>query len=217
MKSKEKRVLRSLLHSSDERRLGAIGHIWDIIDIFSEADFSEEQLQMKLERRAPEFRTLLKAIRAYETYSRSLQDAFDILRHEGWARDASGYQIVKAASIPVFVASVAGLRDQFEIAHNCLGEVGRSAWHSPPSSTIGFLNLVESMRPEEYALALCRHHEDIQKQKSATGKRPWFDRLSESRIFVRHCYRLDEVAPQPSNFVHTYRGYPVRRFYTDLL
>ena len=63
---------------------------------------------------------------------------------------------------------------------------------------------------------ICEHHEATQKGKSAAGKRAWFDRLGDDRIFLRHQYRIDKHDNAPGTFVHAYRGKPVGRFYYDL-
>jgi len=72
------------------------------------------------------------------------------------------------------------------------------------------------MSPVDCALALCEHHEKVQKAKSADGKRPWFDRLGQEKIYIRHQYRESRKAPLPGKYVHDYRGNPIRRFYFDL-
>ena len=66
------------------------------------------------------------------------------------------------------------------------------------------------------ALALCAHHETVQRAKSADGKRPWFDRIGQDRIYIRHAYREPRRESRPGRYVHTYRGWPIRRFYKDL-
>ena len=65
-------------------------------------------------------------------------------------------------------------------------------------------------------LALCEHHEAVQRAKSADGKRPWFDRIGHDRIYIRHAYREPRRQIVPERYVHAYRGWPVRRFYSDL-
>jgi hypothetical protein len=79
-----------------------------------------------------------------------------------------------------------------------------------------FREFSEPMDAAALALTLCRHHEDIQRKKSADGKRPSFDRLGPDRIFIRHAYREEPRDIQPGRYVHTYRTLPVRRFYQDL-
>jgi hypothetical protein len=66
------------------------------------------------------------------------------------------------------------------------------------------------------AVTLCSHHEAIQRAKSAEGKRPWFDRISRDRIYVRHAYRIPRPASNAGRYVHDYRARPIRRFHDDL-
>ena len=70
----EKRYLRNLLHSSADRRLGALPTIWQIQPEFNDEDFKEESLHDRLEKLEPLYTPLLNAIRAYEAFARSLQD-----------------------------------------------------------------------------------------------------------------------------------------------
>ena len=72
------------------------------------------------------------------------------------------------------------------------------------------------MNLDHHTVVLCDHHEAIQKRKSATGKRPWFDRPGPDRIFIRQRYRLPRRQIQPDRFVHDYRGRPIRKFHADL-
>jgi hypothetical protein len=82
--------------------------------------------------------------------------------------------------------------------------------------TARFKAFGEPMNAGQCAIALCSHHEVVQRGKSAEGKRSWFDRLGQDRIFVRHAYREPTSDIQPSRYVHDYRGKPIRRFYMDL-
>jgi predicted component of type VI protein secretion system len=79
-----------------------------------------------------------------------------------------------------------------------------------------FKNFAEPMAVGDCAIALCQHHEAVQRAKSAEGKRAWFDRLGPDRIYIRHAYRDPRPDIQPGRYVHDYRGKPIRRFYFDL-
>jgi hypothetical protein len=72
------------------------------------------------------------------------------------------------------------------------------------------------MESSEIAVALCEHHESIQRGKSESGKRTWFDRLGEDRIYLRQQYRESISDPMADRFVHDYRARPIRNFYKDL-
>ena len=70
--------------------------------------------------------------------------------------------------------------------------------------------------PAETAIALRSLHERVQQDKSAEGKRSWFDNLGGDRIYVRHNYRIEQPVIQPEKYLHAYRGQPIRRFFKDL-
>jgi len=212
----EKKHLRDLLHSSAERRLGALATIWQIQPEFEDEDFREEALHIRLEKLEPLYAPLLSAIRAYEAFARSLQDGFDMLRIEAAKRDAQGFAVTAIASNSDFKKSVANLHERFSEAYRALGE---AVVHGLPLQNLfmdRFVAFSDPMDAGASALALCSHHEAVQRGKSAEGKRPWFDRLGADRIYVRHAYRIPPRAIEPDRYVHDYRGLPIRRFWRDL-
>lgn len=216
-RAREKRFLKSILHVQDDRRLGALPVIWQLQSKFADDQFREELLHDALEKQEPAHGVLLKAIRTYEAFARSLQDAFDILRAEAATLDAQGYVVPEVGRDSEFKQSVNNLHQRFAKAHEALGEI------SIPN--VSLQNLFgqrfgvfgEPLEIGACALALCTHHEAIQRAKSADGKRPWFDRLGQERIYIRHAYRIARRDIQPDRYVHEYRGWPIRRFYLDLL
>ncbi len=212
----EKRHLRDLLHGSADRRLGALATIWQIQPEFDDADFSEETLHIRLEKLEPLYAPLLTAIRAYEAFARSLQDGFDVLRIEAARRDTQGFAVTAIASNVDFENSVANLHQRFSDTYRALGE---AVVHGLPLQNLfieRFLAFSDPMDAGACALALCSHHEAVQRDKSAEGKRPWFDRLGGDRVYIRHAYRIPERAIKPGRYVHDYRGLPIRRFWRDL-
>jgi hypothetical protein len=215
-KAREKRYLRDLLHAADDRRLGALPTIWELQADFNEDGFREELLHNRLEAREPKYAPLLTAIRTYEAFARSLQDAFDLLRAEAGQLDAQGFTVPWIADDPDFKLSVKNLHERFEAAHHALGEVTITTVSLQNLLGERFSAFAEPIDGGNCALALCSHHEAVQKAKSAQGKRPWFDRVGNDRIYIRHAYRLPRRGPQPESYVHDYRGWPIRRFCKDL-
>lgn len=213
-KFREKRYLHDLLHAADDRRLGALPPIWELQADFEEGEFREELLHDRLEVREPGYRPLLGAIRTYEAFARSLQDAFDVLKAEAAQLDAQGYSLSEIARNEDFKRSVDHLHNRFEAAHQALGEVSVASVSLPNLFGGRFGAFAESMDAGVCALALCAHHEAVQKAKG--DKRPWFDRLGQDRIYIRHAYREPRRDIQPGRYVHDYRGRPIRRFYFDL-
>lgn len=212
----EQRRLRDLLFASDDRRLGALPILWGLQEKFEDDGFQEEMLHEQLEARAPEYGPLLRAIRRYEAFARSLQDGFDVLRSEAARPDAQGFAVPGIAADQDFERSARGLHERFETAHHALDDVSFADGALPNLFTERFGAFAEPMNAAPCALALCTHHETVQREKSSDGKRSWFDRLGQDRIYIRHAYRVPRREVQPDRYVHAYRGQPIRRFHTDL-
>jgi hypothetical protein len=215
-RTREKQYLRNLLLATSDRSLGALPMLWELQAGFDNDNFREELLHDRLEAKEPRYGTLLAAIRAYEAFCRSLQDAFDVLRAEAARPDAQGFVVPSIAGDTDFKQSIRGLSGRFAAAHRTLGEVSVSSVSLQNLFAERFKRFGEPMDAGACALALCDHHEDVQRRKSADGKRPWFDRLGNDRIYIRHAYRESRRDIQPDRYVHDYRGRPIRRFYFDL-
>jgi hypothetical protein len=215
-RSRERRYIRDLLHASGDRRLGAFTTLWRLQADFDDDNFREEALHDRLEQVEPAWGSLLAAIRAYESFARSLQDGFDVLRAEAARPDYQGFVVSRIRDDPEFTLSVQDLHRRFEVAHHGLGEVNlhNLSLHNLFDERFGAF--AEPMDAASVALALCSHHEAVQRAKSADGKHPWFDRLGGDRIYIRHAYRIRRRAIEPGHYLHDYRGTPIRRFYSDL-
>jgi hypothetical protein len=215
-KAREKRYLRDLLHAADDRRLGALPAIWQLQAEFKDDEFREELLHNRLEEREPPYRQLIEAIRAYEGFARSLQDAFDVMKAEAARLDVRGFAVPEIARDVDFKRSVKGLHERFEVVHRAFGEVTTPNVSLQNLLDERFTAFAEPMGAGACALALCSHHEAVQRDKSADGKRPWFDRIGPGRIYIRHQYREPRHDIMPGRYVHDYRGLPIRHFYFDL-
>ena len=213
-RTREKRCLRDLLHTANDRRLGALPTLWQLQVEFDDNGFREELLHNRLEKQEPGYGPLLAAIRTYEAFARSLQDAFDVLKAEAARWDVQGYTLPSIARDSDFNGSVKGLHERFELAHRALGEVTITSLSLQNLFGERFKTFAEPMDAGACALALCAHHEVVQEAKG--HKRPWFDRIGKDRIYVRHAYRQPRRDIQPNRYVHDYRGWPIRRFYFDL-
>ena len=212
----EKRLLSKLLLGSNDRQLGALPELWELLASYEGDEAREERLHADLEHRAPAYGALVQAIRTYEAFARGLQDAFDVLRAEAAAPDARGFVVPDVARNQAFRASVNRLDERFAAAHRALGEIAAAAFSLPNLFDERFGKLAEPMDAQTCALALCEHHEAIQRAKSAAGKRPWFDRIGGDRIYIRQAYRIPMPKIVSPQYLHTYRGEPIRRFRADL-
>ena len=215
-RAREKRLLRDLLIAEDDGQLGALPRLWKLQGNYGNDSFREEVLHTDLEREAPAYRPLVKAIRSYEAFARGLQDAFDVLRAEAAGPDARGYFVPIIAGNRAFRKSVDRLDERFAAAHRALGEITTSGFSIQNLFDERFGKLAEPMDAQTCALALCEHHETVQHRKSAEGKRPWFDRIGGDRIYIRQAYRIEPPEIAPTGYVHPYRGSPIRSFQTDL-
>lgn len=216
-KTREKQYLHDLLNSIDDRRLGALPSIWRLQAEFDDNSFSEEYLHTLLEKQQPDYAPLIRAIRCYEAFARSLQDAFDLLKAEAAAVEAQEFVVTDIAREEDFKRSVKSLHERFEAAYHTLCEVTIAGVSLQNLFGERFRAFAEPISAGDCALALCTHHEGVQRTKSSEGKRPWFDRIGPDRIYIRQAYCEARRAIQPDHYVHDYRGQPIRRFYIDLL
>ena len=215
-KSKERVSLREMLHASDERSLGALPAIWHLQERFNEQEFQEERLHERLANKRPEYAALLASIRDYEEFARGLQDGFDLLLAEAAKTDSNGFVVPTIATDKDFQQSVTNLHERFAIAHRALGEIGVISLELQNLFKERFQIFAEPLEAAACAISLCEHHSQIQSAKSAEGKRPWFDRIGQDRIYVRHAYREKRRDIRPGRYVHDYRGRPIGRFRADL-
>jgi len=209
-KFQERRYLRNLLLDEGKRRLGVLPTVWQLLSE-SKDDLTEETLHELLARREPSNASLLHAIRSYEAFARALHDAFNLLRAEATSLDARGFEVTNIANDADFRLCMKDLHQRFATAHHALAEVT-----APDLFDTRFGGFSEPLDPGACALVLCKHHEDIQQAKSATGKRSWFDRVGERRIYIRHGYREKRRDIQPDRYVHDYRSRPIHNFFHDL-
>ena len=209
----EKKVLSRLLLNNDHRSLGALSTIWSLQEEFDDDNYCEESVFVELKARLPNLLPLLDAITFYEAFCRKLTDGFNLIRKYAVYADMRGLKVTELGVESKFVTAVAGISSAFESAYATLQAFdGRLAIEFDER----FRAFAEPMESSETAVALCEHHESIQRGKSESGKRTWFDRLGEDRIYLRQQYRESISEPMPDRFVHDYRARPIRNFYKDL-
>ena len=214
--AEERKLLREMLTTRGDGRLGALPEIWDLQAEFPGDDLPESRLHERLEQVDPSRSPLLAAIRAYETFARSLQDAFDMLRFVAGPADTNGFEVPAIGSKPEFQRIVRQLDSLYGRASERLAVLPPKPIALEHVFTKRFGRFAEPLAAGDAAWAIVELHRRVQRDKSATGKLPWIDDLGGKRIHVRQAYRLDAFDPQPDVFLHAYRGLPIRRFRSDL-
>jgi hypothetical protein len=213
--TRERKCLRGMLLRPDAA-LGALPDLWTLQEGNRDEHTEEAALHDRLEALNPAYAPMLQAIRAYESFSRSLQDAFDVLRHRAARIDSGGFALSAIAADSDFRTSVAALPQQYAAASTAIGLLGEGGSELRALFTDRFATFESPIDPAHVAFALRALHERVQREKSAEGKRPWFDSFSSGRIYVRPAYRIDQPTISPGQYLHAYRGAPIRRFYLDL-
>jgi hypothetical protein len=213
--SREKSWLKRILLSSEERGIEAFPYIWKLVAEYADdsVEIDEKDLHKKLLLVEPRYDGLIRAIDAYEGFCRILTDGFKILRAEATGRDAQGLILTSLANDAEFSQLSRRVHSTSQAAAKALDDLGLDFGFRFEER---FKRFSESMTPGDFASALCEHHEEIQKGKSREGKRPWFDRLGEDRIYLRRNYTLGERPDLVAAYVHDYRAKPIYRFYRDL-
>ena len=213
--TRERRCLRGMLLKPGAG-LGALPDLWTLQEANRDEHTAEAALHDRLEALNPAYAPMLKAIRAYESFSRSLHDAFDVLRHRAARIDSGGFALSAIAADSDFRTSVAALPRQYAAASAAIGLLSEGGSELRVLFIDRFAAFESPMDPTHVAFALRTLHETVQRGKSAEGKRPWFDSHGAGRIEVRHNYRIDQPTISPGQYLHAYRGAPIRRFYLDL-
>lgn len=209
----ERRVLSRLLLNKDHRALGALPDIWNLQGGLDDESYCEERVVEELKIRNPSLLPLLDAISFYEAFCRKLSDGFNLIRTHAIHADLRGLVVTELRRESDFKESVAELSRAFEDAYTVIQAIDSGL---ATQFDERFKDFSDPMPADEIAVVLCKHHESIQNGKSDSGKRAWFDRLGDDRIYLRHQYRENVQDPLLGRFVHDYRGRPIRNFYKDL-
>ena len=209
----ERKVLSRLLLNTDHRALGALPDIWSLQEDLDDESYGEERVVEELKVRTPGLLPLLDAISLYEAFCRKLSDGFNLIRRQSVRADIRGLNVKDLGNEIDFENAIANLSSAFESAYSSLQAIDSGLASQFDER---FKNFSDPMLPSDISITLCEHHEAIQKGKSESGKRAWFDRLGDDRIYLRQQYRDNVAEPMPNRFVHDYRGRPIRNFYKDI-
>ena len=153
---------------------------------------------------------LLDAIKAYETFSRLLQDAFD---------DCLVAMTNKRGRIsPNELSTEEGCKKAYQQVPEIFYKV--SDLLEPYEQTIrlneSFGSLAETVGAEEWTNLLLKHHVRVQRKKPPNGKNPWFERFDDGTAVIRAGYRRMNGGRYDDAYVHAYRTKPLWSFLSDL-
>lgn len=159
---------------------------------------------------SPELKELLRAIDAYERFSRLLQDAFDdvLLR---LSQHQQRIQPSELAELLGVKNAVQGVPDIFTEVAERLSPFGVEARFQESYS-----GLAERVPDAEWLERLLEHHRRVQHSKPPAGKAPWFDRFDDGSCMIRTGYIRDEGGRHDDSYVHAYRTASLWSFATDL-
>jgi len=154
---------------------------------------------------------LFTAIDAYESFCRPLTDLFDLIRFlastspiQGIApAECEGDQRAEALTTKLWKALAGAEADPL------------LADYWPDRGNVLTL-LKEGHTPARMLEAVLQHHENAQQRKPPDGKRPWLERGTRGRVFVRAGYRLEDESNPAAPYVHEYRMPTLSRFLEDL-
>lgn len=153
---------------------------------------------------------LLRAIDAYEQFSRLMQDAFDDVLHR-LSHPQNRLPAAEFAHLPGVVRAAQGVPDLFqEIAERL------APFHLAAKFQESFGTLAERTGNAEWVTKLLDHHCRIQAAKPPNGKAPWFDRFDGGGYMVRTGYLRDAGGRGGDEYVHAYRTGSLWQFAHDL-
>lgn len=215
---RERRVLRELLLDRGEHRLGAFADVWILLESMdAEKAGDEREVHQVLAATAPEWAGLVRAIGAYEAFARTLQDAFDGIRFAAQRTGGRSFALEHLGDSPSFVSRPNDLSECFARAAEALESGGSVSVSAAGIFQDRFGVFASPAATVELGRRILSHHETIQRGKSAEGKRPWFERLGDTSIYLRLPYHLPaDWDSKPGKYLHTYRTGSVASFQEDL-
>ena len=173
---------------------------------------SERRFHESLRAHAsPTLRRLLRAIDAYEEFSRLIQDAFDDCLYEMTRKNAR-ISPRELGHLPTVKRAARHVPTAFAQAADCLAPINQTALRFQQA----FANLVQRQTAADWAQLLLEHHRTTQRQKPPDGKLPWFELYDNGAYHIRPLYWREEPARNDGSYVHFYRTFPLWSFARDL-
>jgi hypothetical protein len=173
--------------------------------------WSEREFHVALAKRAGDgLGDLLRAIMAYESFARTLQDAFEdcLCEMSRWRGKTSPSALAKQKNVVKAAKRVPDLVAQTAEALSPIGESVRFQEI--------FDELAERTTAKGWVQLLLDHHMKIQRAKPPGGKAPWFERMDDGSCMIRPGYVRNAGGRGDDAYVHAYRLAPLWSFAADL-
>ena len=155
-------------------------------------------------------RELLDAIRAYETFARLLQDAFDECLHV-LSDERARLRPDRLANGSLVKRATQRVPDAYARAIDALAPVGESERFLRM-----FSSLADRLPPADWLERLLELHRNVQLNKPPNGKLPWLERFDDGGFMVRPGYTRDHGGRGDGSYVHAYRLGSLWSFAKDL-
>lgn len=171
----------------------------------SEKEFHEALL----ERASRDLKDQLHAILSYEKFSRLLQNAFESCLY---SMSVTGSETAsRMATLSPVTKAAENIRHAFEEAYHRLEPVGEALrFHAEFERLAGHSNAVE------WVHLLFQHHQNNQRRKPPTGKRPWAARSSGEHYLLYSRYQMKKAPELSGEYVSFYRTNSLYSFLKDL-
>jgi hypothetical protein len=180
-----------------------------------ESRADEASFLRHLGRHAPhELKQLLTAIDAYEEFGCAITEAFDTLRHSA---SSDGAMPVGADEFGVVRAAKRALRALGPSIERVRTHSSLLDWEHEQGWLDEALGSFESVRTTADLFdAILDYHEQVQRAKPPSGKRPWFERSRSGKVVLRAGYFLATQPDGLGRYVHEYRVPTFSGFLADL-
>ncbi len=163
-----------------------------------------------LETASAHLATLLRAIDAYETFSRLLTDAWESSLHS-MTRKAGRTSLAEIAATAAVRAAAGKVPGMWREVSDLLEPFGLAAQFDE-----AFAWTAREAEPKEWVAGLLEHHLEVQRHKPPDGKNPWFETLPDGSVMVRAAYRRPEAPKPTEEYVRAYRTGALWSFARDL-
>ena len=185
--------------------------LWSTSIEATDYDESEERFHGALLRTASsDLAELLRAIQAYETFSRLLQDAFDdCLR--AMTKSQGKTPLCEFAALDGVRKACREVPRLFDELVDQLTPFGVSLRFQEV-----FVDIAGRAKPIEWASNLLEHHHHHQRRKPPQGKLPLFERFDDGDCIVRPAYRREAGGRHDTAYVQNYRTRSLWSFAVDL-